>query len=56
MFSLLMFLQELEWAAVNSLSEVKWKSFSHVWLFATPWTTQSMELSKDLVEFTSDTI
>ena len=24
----------------------KWKSLSLVWLFATPWTTQSMELSR----------
>ena len=24
----------------------KWKSLSPVWLFATPWTTQSMELSR----------
>ena len=26
----------------------KWKSLSHVWLFATPWTTQSMEFSRIL--------
>ena len=25
---------------------VKWKSLSHVWLFATPWTIQSMEFSR----------
>ena len=24
----------------------KWKSLSHVWLFVTPWTIQSMELSR----------
>ena len=24
----------------------KWKSLSHVWLFATPWTIQSMEFSR----------
>ena len=24
----------------------KWKSFSHVWLFVTPWTIQSMEFSR----------
>ena len=24
----------------------KWKSLNHVWLFATPWTTQSMEFSR----------
>ena len=27
-------------------SEVKWKSLSPVWLFATPWTIHSMEFSK----------
>ena len=27
-------------------SEVKWKLLSHVWLFATPWTIQSMEFSR----------
>ena len=26
--------------------EVKWKLLSHVWLFATPWTIQSMEFSR----------
>ena len=25
---------------------IKWKSLSRVWLFATPWTIQSMELSR----------
>ena len=25
---------------------IKWKSVSHVWLFATPWTIQSMEFSR----------
>ena len=25
---------------------VKWKSLSHVWLFATPWSIQSMEFSR----------
>ena len=29
-----------------SLLESEWKSFSHVWLFATPWTIQSMEFSR----------
>ena len=29
-----------------SFIEVKWKLLSHVWLFATPWTTQSMEFSR----------
>ena len=30
-----------------SLEEMKvWKLLSHVWLFATPWTTQSMEISR----------
>ena len=29
-----------------SLREVKWKSLSRVWLFATPWTIQSMKFSK----------
>ena len=24
----------------------QWKSFSHVWLFVTPWTIQSMEFSR----------
>ena len=24
----------------------KWKSLSHVWLFVTPWTTQSTEFSR----------
>ena len=28
------------------LTKGKWKSLSHVWLFATPWTTQSMEFSR----------
>ena len=28
------------------LVKIQWKSFSHVWLFATPWTTQSMEFSR----------
>ena len=27
-------------------AEVKWKSLSHVWLFVTPWTIQSMEFSR----------
>ena len=27
-------------------SEVKWKSLSRVWLFATPWTIQSTEFSR----------
>ena len=27
-------------------TEVKWKSLSCVWLFATPWTIQSMEFSR----------
>ena len=27
-------------------TEHKWKSLSHVWLFATPWTIQSMEFSR----------
>ena len=27
-------------------SEVKWKLLSHVQLFATPWTAQSMEFSR----------
>ena len=27
-------------------SDVKWKSLSHVQLFATPWTIQSMEFSR----------
>ena len=26
--------------------QVKWKSLSHVWLFATPWTIQSIEFSR----------
>ena len=26
--------------------DVKWKSLSHVWLFVTPWTIQSMEFSR----------
>ena len=30
----------------NKWSEVKWKSLSHVWLFETPGTTQSTELSR----------
>ena len=25
---------------------MKWKSLSHIWLFATPWTIQSMEFSR----------
>ena len=32
--------------------EVKWKSFSHVWLFATPWTIEYMEFSRP--EYWSD--
>ena len=28
------------------VSQVKWKSLSHVWLFAIPWTIQSKEFSK----------
>ena len=32
--------------SVGSQSEVKWKSLSHVWIFTTPWTTQSMEFSR----------
>ena len=28
------------------VKEVKWNSFSHVWLFTTPWTIQSMEFSR----------
>ena len=28
------------------MAEMKWKSFSHVWLFVTPWTIQSMEFSR----------
>ena len=28
------------------LVKIQWKLFSHVWLFATPWTTQSMEFSR----------
>ena len=32
--------------ASPALSEVKWKSLTHVWLFATPWTTQSMDFSR----------
>ena len=31
---------------LNIQSEVKWKLFSHVQLFATPWTIQSMEFSR----------
>ena len=31
---------------IHKLSHILWKSFSHVWLFATPWTIQSMELSR----------
>ena len=27
-------------------NEVKWKFLSHVWLFANPWTIQSMEFSR----------
>ena len=27
-------------------NEVKWKSLSHVWLFMTPWTIQSMKFSR----------
>ena len=27
-------------------SEVKWKSLTCVWIFATPWTIQSMEFSR----------
>ena len=34
--------EHLDWC----LHEVKWKSFSRVWLFETPWTIQSMEFSK----------
>ena len=30
----------------SSLSSTKWKLLSHVWLFATPWTLQSMEFSR----------
>ena len=28
------------------LVKIQWKLFSHVWLFVTPWTTQSMEFSR----------
>ena len=31
---------------ISLWSEVKWKSLSHVQLFATPWTIQSMEFSR----------
>ena len=34
---------ELNW---TDPLKVKWKSLSHVWLFATPWTIQSMEFSR----------
>ena len=38
------------WKGEESLKEcgrkVKWKSLSRVWLFATPWTIQSMEFSR----------
>ena len=33
------------WEALTAF-ERKWKSFSHVWFFATPWTIQSVELSR----------
>ena len=35
-------------ALSHELAEIilKWKSLSHVWLFATPWTIQSMEFSR----------
>ena len=33
-----------------TISEMKWKSLSHVWLFVTPWTIQSMEFSRQDTE------
>jgi len=33
-------------AAVRRGMKMKWKSLSHVWLFATLWTIQSSELSR----------
>ena len=39
-------LQALWYTQYNLHCEVKWKSLSRVWLFATPWTTQSMEFSR----------
>ena len=32
--------------ASPALREVKWKSLTHVWLFATPWTIQSKDFSR----------
>ena len=29
-----------------TILDYKWKSFSRVWFFATPWTIQSMEFSR----------
>ena len=34
------------WAFFTTLTPTKWKSLSRVWLFATPWTIQSMEFSR----------
>ena len=41
---------EIRWCFVNCgypfwMEHVMWKSLSHVWLFAIPWTIQSMEIS-----------
>ena len=42
-----------DWTSISYVSctgkqppEVKWKLLSHVWLFVTPWTTQSMKFSR----------
>ena len=34
------------WAFFTTLTPAKWKSLSRVWLFATPWTIQSLEFSR----------
>ena len=36
----------LWWAGNKALMVGKWKSLTHVWLFATPWTIQTMEFSR----------
>ena len=43
-----MLLAILKKSIFSPLRKWKWKSLSHVWLFATPWSTQSMEFSRIL--------
>ena len=45
-FSIIKQTCQFVWVHVHSWSEVKCKSLSHVWLFVTQWTIQSMEFSR----------